>query len=245
VIADKDANNADKILQAVARTESTVAEKRWYFFDPDSETPCHKAQKIPANNHIPVAYRKWDLGRKVDREERVRSGIVMNMVPHQEDLSEIFSRWILAMACTEPTSDLGTAYFNVLIPAPDAIFKYLRPETVKSMFDRLGALPHATDWKATVEAVDVYKAAYKERDWGILLRYIKFLGHVAEFASPSTCGYTISLLARLCADTLVQDSPQLVSATKYTMNALCQAIKEDEMWEILVCVYILLPMDIR
>ncbi|KFX99850.1 hypothetical protein V490_01627 [Pseudogymnoascus sp. VKM F-3557] len=233
VIADKDASNADKILQAVARTESTVAEKRWYFFDPDSETPSHKAPKIPANSHIPVAYRKWDLGHKVDREERVGSGIVMNMIPYQEELSEKFFLWILDMACTEPTSDLGTAYFNVLVPAPEAIFKYLRPETVKSMFDRLGALPHATDWKAPVEAVDVYKAAYKKRDWSILLRYIKFLGHVAGFTTPSTCGYTITLLARLCADTLVQNTPQLLSATKYTMNAHCQAIKEDEMWEIL------------
>ncbi|KFY84084.1 hypothetical protein V500_09624 [Pseudogymnoascus sp. VKM F-4518 (FW-2643)] len=231
VIADKDARSADKILQAVARTEAAATEKRWYFFDPDSGTPRHKPTKTPAN--IPEIYREWNLGHMIERASTAVSSAMRNMTPFQERLSGGDFLWILEMSCIQPTRVLEGPCFDVLLADPEAIHKYLRPKTIKGIFDLFDALPQATDRKANVEAVNVYKNAYKGRDWATLQRYITFLGDAAKFVTPVTCGYTMSLLARLCADSLVKDTDTLLSTVRYTMRKLCEAIKENDDWEIL------------
>lgn len=235
VIADKDASSADKILRAVARTEATATEKRWYFFDPDSGTPTHKPTEIPAN--IPQIYQKWNLGRMIDRDSTAVSGIMRNVVSSQEELSDKHFLWILEMSCIQPAATLEEQYFDVLLAAPDAIYQCLRPKIVKGMFDLLGARPQATDRKANVEAVGVYREAYKGRDWGALQRYIQFLGDAAKFVTPATCGYAMSLLARLCADVLVKDTSTVLSTVLYTTRELCVAIEENDEWEISVCAF--------
>ncbi|KFZ05076.1 hypothetical protein V501_08716 [Pseudogymnoascus sp. VKM F-4519 (FW-2642)] len=230
MIADKDADSADKILQAVARTEATSTEKRWYFFDPDSKTPTHKPTETPAN--ISKIYQKWNQGDKIARDSTAASGAMSNVAHAQEELSEEEFLWILETSCIEPATDLEESYFNALLAAPEAIHKYLRPKTVKGMFDLLGALPQATDRKANVEAVGVYKKAYKGREWDTLQRYIKFLGDAAKFATPVTCAYTMSLLARLCADNLVKENYSVLCIVRYAMVELCDAIEKHDAWEI-------------
>lgn len=233
VIADKDADTADKILLAVARTEATSTEKRWYFFDPDSGMSMHKPTKRPAS--IPKIFHEYNLGHMIDRDSTALSGAMRNVTQPSEELSEKDFLWILEMSCIQPTADLEEPYFNVLLAVPEAIHKYLCPKTVKGMFDLLGAFPQATDWKANVEAVGVYKKAYEGRQWGTLQSCIKFLGEAAKFATPVTCGYTMSLLARLCADRLVRDVRTLLSTVQETMTLLCKSIKEEGNWEISVC----------
>jgi hypothetical protein len=233
VIADKDVESADKILQAVARTEATATEKKWYFFDPDSKTPTHKPTETPAN--ISKIFRKWNQGDKIDRDSTAVSGALSNVTRTQEELSEKEFLWILEMSCIQPDTNLEESYFDALLAAPEAIHKYFRPKTVKGVFDLLGALPQATDWKANVEAIGVYKKAYKGRDWDTLQRYIHFLGDAAKFAMPVTCGYTISLLARLCADSLVEENITILSTVRYAVEELCEAIEENNAWEIAVC----------
>ncbi|KFY36137.1 hypothetical protein V494_05280 [Pseudogymnoascus sp. VKM F-4513 (FW-928)] len=227
VIAHKDADSADKILQAVARTEATATDKRWYFFDPDSETPNNKPTKPPAN--IPKMYMKYNLGRSIDRDSTAVSGAMGHMAAFQA-LSEESFLWILVMACIQPTAVPEVPFFDALLADPEAIQRYLRPKAVKEMFDLLGALPGATDRKTKVEAVNVYRTAYEGRDWSTLQLYIKFLGDAANLATPLTCGYTMSLLARLCADSLVKDTGMLLSTVYDTMEALSEAI-DNGYWE--------------
>lgn len=233
VLADKDADSADKIMQAVARTEATSTEKRWYFFDPESKTPTHKPTTPPAR--ISKLYQKWNQGGKIDRASTAVSGALSNVARTQEDLSEKEFLWILEMSCIQPTTNLEESYFNALLAGPEATHKYLRPKTVKGVFDLLGALPQATDRKANVEAVGVYKKAYKGRDWDTLQRYIHFLGDAAKFATPVTCAYTLSLLARLCADSLVDENNLILSTVRYAVEELCEAIEESAAWEVSVC----------
>lgn len=232
VISDKDADTADKILLAVARTEATSSEKRWYFFDPNSGTPKHKPTKRPAS--IPKIFHEYNLGHMIDRDSTALSGAMRNVTQASEELSEKDFLWILEMSCIQPTTDLEEPYFDVLLAVPEAIHKYLCPKTVKGVFDLLGAFPQAIDWKTKVEAVGVYKKAYEGRQWGTLQSYIKFLGEAAKFATPVTCGYTMSLLARLCADRLVRDVKTLLSTVQETMTLLCKSIKEEGNWEISV-----------
>lgn len=233
VIADKDADTTDKILLAVARTEATSMEKRWYFFDPDSGMLNHKPTKRPSS--IPKIFHEYNLGRTIDRESTALSGAMRNVAQPSKGLSKKDFLWILEMSCIQPTTDLEEPYFDVLLAVPEAIHKYLCPKTVKGIFGLLGALPHATDRKANIEAVGVYKKAYKGREWGTLQRYIKFLGEAAKFATPITCGYTMSLLARLCADRIVRDVKTLLSAVQESMILLCKSIKGEGNWEISVC----------
>lgn len=235
VIADKDASSADKIMEAVARTEATTTEKRWYFFDTDSRRPGHKRSKTPPN--IPKLYRKWNLGHVVDRESTAMSGLMRDTETFQEEMSDGNFLWILEMSCMQLSTVPEAPSFDVLLADPGAIHRFLGPKTVKGMFDLLGALPQATDRTADVEAVGVYKNAYKGRDWGPLQRYIHFLGEAAKFATSITCGYTMSLLARLCADSITKSTSRLLSTVRYAMRELCEAIKEKDDWETSVRVY--------
>ncbi|ELR04785.1 hypothetical protein GMDG_07012 [Pseudogymnoascus destructans 20631-21] len=230
VIADKDTDSANKILQAVARTEATSTEKRWYFFDPDSKVPTHKPTNTPAN--ISKIYQKWNQGGVIDRDSTAVSGAMSNAARTQEELSEKEFLWILEMSCTQPATNLEESYFDALLAAPGAIDKYLRPKAVKKIFDLLGALRQATDRKANVEAVGVYKKAYRGRNLDTLQRYIKFLGDAAKSATPVTCAYTTSLLARLCADNLVKENNMILSIVRYAMGELCDAIEKHGAWEI-------------
>ncbi|KFY29462.1 hypothetical protein V493_02354 [Pseudogymnoascus sp. VKM F-4281 (FW-2241)] len=229
VIADKDASSAEKILKAVARTEAAATEKRWHFFDPHSGTPRQKPTKTPDN--ISKICRHWNLGHMLDRDSTAVSAAMMVIAEDPEEFSDTDFSWILEMSI-QPATNLKEPYSNALLAGPKAISKFLRQETVGGIFDLLGALPQATDWKTNIEAVDVYKNAYDGRGWDALVRYIKFLGDAAKFATPVTCGYTISLLARLCADNLVKENITISSAMRYTIGELCKAIKEDEDWEI-------------
>ncbi|KAL5353330.1 hypothetical protein ACLOAV_001366 [Pseudogymnoascus australis] len=230
VIADKDANSADKIMEAVARTEATATEKRWYFFDTDSSRPGHKRTKTPPN--IPKLYRKWSIDHVVDRESTAMSGVMRDTETFQEEMSDSNFLWILEMSCAQLATVPEGPSFDVLLADPGAIHRFLGPKTVKRMFDLLGALPQATDRTADVEAVGVYKNAYKGRDWGPLQRYIDFLGEAAKFATPITCGYTMSLLTRLCADNITKSTTRLLSTVRYAMRELCEAVKEKDDWEI-------------
>ncbi|OBT68372.1 hypothetical protein VE03_02937 [Pseudogymnoascus sp. 23342-1-I1] len=230
VIAGKDASSADKIMEAVARTEATATEKRWHFFDTDSTKLEHKRPKTPPD--IPKLYRKWNLGRTVDRETTAMSGVMEGTQTFQDEMSNRNFLWILEMSCMQQTTAPEGPSFDVLLADPGAIHRFLCPKTVKIMFGLLGALPQATNRKADVEAVSVYKNEYKGRDWGPLQHYISFLGDAAKFATPVTCGYTISLLARLCADSIVKDSVKLLSTVRYAIGELCKAVKEHDEWEI-------------
>jgi len=238
VITETDGNGVEKVLQAVRRTEAIQAEKCWYFFDPQGETPRQDPRIFPAE----CATEPWQkkLVKREDRERCVESGFVKDIVTIEEELPEELFLWILDEVCIESNDNLRRAYCEVLLAAADSIDDYLTPEVVKAMFDNLGALGGSTDLKARVEAVNVCKRAYEKRDWGALKTVIRFLGDSAQFAVPATCNFSIAILARLCADRLVWDNIGLFSAVQKSMSQLSEAI-DDDRWEISVRTFFSIP----
>lgn len=241
VITETDGNGVEKVLQAVRRTEATQAEKCWYFFDPQGETPREDPRIFPAE----CATEPWQkrLVKREDRERCVESGIVKDIVTREEELPEELFLWMLDEVCIESNDNLRRAYCEVLLAAADSIDDYLTPEVVKAMFDNLGALGGSTDLKTRVEAVNVCKRAYEKRNWGALKTVIKFLGDSAQFAAPATCNFSIAILARLCADRLVWDNIGLFSAVQKSMSQLSAAI-DDDRWEISVRTSSSLPIPL-
>lgn len=234
VIAEKDGGGVEKVLQAVRRTEATTADKSWYFFDPHGEAPYSDPREFP----VECAVESWQkkLVRRKDRESSIQSGFIKDMVTKQPELPEELFLWILDEVCRESNHDLQKAYCDVLLAAPEAIHKYLRPDIVKDMFNSMGARRSATDLMTQIEVVNVSEKAYEKRDWSVLSCMIKFLGDASKFAAPATCSFTMSLIARLCVDSIVWDNIGLFSTVQRSMTLLCKAIQDDDRWELSVSI---------
>jgi hypothetical protein len=219
--AEEEGAKMEKVLQAVKRTEATHAEKRWYFFD-----SCEEKKFAVSLFSASKTVGGWQ-GNIVDpqlREQLILSGFARDMITLKDALPDEFFLWILGEICIERRTDLREAYCNTLAASEEQIPRLIHPETIAHIFRKLGAKETSVDLNQKILLVPEDVSACKGHDYQILRTVIVFIGNISRHLSEVTRSYTISILARLCADGVVLENIGLLAAIRRAIEQVSQSI---------------------
>lgn len=229
VAASNDDGDVDKVMRAVQRTEATHAVERWYFFE---STAAKKTDRVAAAFPYDKTEAEWqrELLTPANREQTILSGFVRDMAVLGEYLPHEILLWILDEVCFEIKDDLRNSYYDILFSSSDLLPELLRPDIIRKLFKNLGSRTAAIDMEQTVKTRLIDPHLYDNREWINLQTIIHFFGRTSMHTSGTTNAYIISLILRLCADSIVMDNVSILSTIQDSLLLLSNNI-EEEMWE--------------
>jgi hypothetical protein len=221
VSADADAAQSEDVIQALKRTEATISEKRCYLFGNVEDETQHVWPQSASNG-----LEGWQdvMADSRQREKIILSGFAKDMCTIGDTLPDEVFLWLLEDMCFQKRIDLRQAYCDCLLASPQQISRLIRPKIIKDLFSRLGGKGSTTDVNQKLQPVPVKENAYEGKDWTSLVAAITFLGRIADDLPASTKSYTLSLLARLCADRVMLENANLIYAFQKSMEALSESI---------------------
>ncbi|KAI9734411.1 MAG: hypothetical protein M1818_006799 [Claussenomyces sp. TS43310] len=228
VIEDKEDGNVDKVMRAVQRTEAIHTDKQWYFFERLATDTPRTSSPFPVQQND----NSWQ-GELLDpdnREATIVSGFARDMVTLGECLPDEILLWMLDEVCFDVSDDLRQAYSDILFASSDQVSRLVRPEVVKRMFSNLGGSRSAVDIEHKLQPKLADPHVYDGREWAGLRLVIRFLGDISHHIHAATSSYVLSLLSRLCADSMVLDNVALMCAVQESVTRVSESI-EEEVWE--------------
>jgi hypothetical protein len=237
VIADREDGGAHKVARAIMRTEATVTEKRWYFFDAQSKASKPKRKPFPTGS-VPEDWQKELVDPKM-RYQTFISGFAEDMVTFGKKLPDELFLWILDEACLEASDPLRTSYLNTIRESSEQIHRLLDPDLIRKVFRAVGGSSNATEISQRVVPVAKLADIYSNRDWTGLLSVIRFFGRTAKSLQQRSRTNVISILLRMSVDRVVFDNVDLLDSVQETISRLCRYAR-DEDWE--TCVRICDPL---
>lgn len=228
VVADREEGGLHKVTRALQRTEATITEKRWHFFESKVDPPQAFGTPFPSS----AATKDWEneLANPQIRCQSFLSGFVQDLVRFGKQLPDELFLWILDEACLEMSEPLRTSYFNTLQAASDQLQRLLLPAKLGSLFRRIGATSSAISINQKTEPVTLLASHYLDREWGKLQSLVRFLGLAGELLQNPSRIYVICLLLRMAADRMVLDNVDILVVVQRAINRLCQFTPEN-LWE--------------
>ncbi|KAF2669312.1 hypothetical protein BT63DRAFT_455289 [Microthyrium microscopicum] len=211
---------ARRKTEAMARLETAEKAVVWHFFDekiPDLPSPSFPKFALPAAN--------WSkpLRSTLPREAAFKNGFVKRIAKSHPLPTEIL-QWMLDDLCSEEDGELMHSYLDTFGAASStSMLGVLKPETIRSLFTKLGAKTSSTD---TVPITAEYEAPETpERDISFRVRFIVDLLKRLAMAMPlNTIEVTINILIRLSIDDTIIRNPQIQVAP--AISALISALPE-------------------
>jgi hypothetical protein len=240
VVADREDGGAYKVTRAIMRTEATVTEKRWYFFD--TQTKATKPERKPfPKGSVPENWQKELLDPKT-RYQTFISGFAEDMVTFGKKFPDELFLWILDEACLEASDPLRTSYLNTVRESKEQIYRLLDPDLVRKIFCAIGGSSNATEISQKVIPVPKLADPYSKRNWARILSVVRFLGQIAKSLQERSRTNIICMLLRMSVDHLVFNNVDLLDSVQDTISRLCRYIPEED-WE--SCVRICYPITYR
>jgi hypothetical protein len=228
VVAGREDGEMYKVNRALKRTEATLSEQRWYFFE--TQVKIEKVRRLPfPMRAVPEAWQK-DLRNQQTRYQIFISGFAEDMVAYGKSLPDEILLWIIDELCKEPNDALQNAYCNVLKESSDQVQRLITRDIVQGLFRDLGASQAAVALSQKIQPVQGLVKPYAKREWGKLRSIVKFLGRIAMFLQQSVKIYVICILLRMSVDRIVSDNVDLLDLVHETINRICRNIPEDT-WE--------------
>ncbi|KAI9056143.1 hypothetical protein LZ554_001071 [Drepanopeziza brunnea f. sp. 'monogermtubi'] len=203
-VADGEEGHADKVNRALRRTEATVADPRWYFFETQAELGKPKRKPFPVAS-IPESWKSVLMDPEA-RHQTFLSGFAEDMVSLGQQLPDELFLWMLDEVSIESNAPLRTSYLN--------------------LFRQCGTA-RTTSLKEAIRPVQRLADPYPSRDWAKLLSVIKFLGQAAEILNQSSRTYAISMLLRMSVDKMVFENTDIHDSMQQSMARLCYHIPDD------------------
>jgi len=237
VVADREDLKAHKVTRAIMRTEATVTEKRWYFFDTKSSAP--KAQRTPFPTKAVPENWKPELVDPNTRYHSFVSGYAEDMVTMGKNLPDELFLWMLDEACLETSDPLRKTYLSIIAVSNEQITRLLTPDLVRKVFQSLGGSPSGTDINQKVVPVPKLTDPYGSGNWARLLSLINFFGHISKFLQNKTGTSIICMLLRMSVDHVVYENVDLLDSVQSTISRLCRSTPEKG-WE--ACVRVNFPL---
>jgi len=237
VVADREDLEAHKVTRAIMRTEATVTEKRWYFFDTHAK-PLKQAPRTPFPTKILPDVWKKDLLDPKTRYYTLVSGFAENMVTLGKKLPDELFLWVLDEACLEENDPLRSSYQGIIRESTEQVQRLLNPILVRKIFRTLGGSSIGTDIAQKIVPVSKLADPYPKRDWARLLSIIKLLGKISKFLHQKTRSTIICMLLRLGVDNVVYENVDILDSVQVTIRSLCKHTP-DEDWG--TCVRACLP----
>ena len=225
-VASEQEGGIAKVSRALMRTEATIPEKRWYFFDTSSKPGKAAANPFPKGQYL----KKWE-GELKDpqmRQQSFVSGFVEDMVRLGKQLPDELFRWILDEAFLEFRDPLRNSYLNVLRECPEQIERLVSLEVVQSLFRKLGATESANTITQNVRAVMIISNPYPNHNWTRVCSAIHFLGKIGASLKSSSRIHVICMILRMCVDRAVIENVDLLVEVHRAIYYLCRDTPEDE-----------------
>lgn len=228
VVANREDGDVHRVTRAIKRTEATLSEDRWYFFDTQTNLSNDKRQPFPVQS-VPQEW-KEDLLDPKSRYQTFVSGFAEDLVSYGQALPDEIFLWILDELCREPSSPLRTSYFNVLQDSAGQIERLLTTDLIQKLFKSLGGSPTGISVSEKIHPVQGVVDPYGNHKWDKLCLVVKFLGHASKYLQQSSKVYTISVLLRMSIDRVVFDNIDLFDQVQDAIGRLCWRVPEDA-WE--------------
>lgn len=231
VVADREDLEAHKVTRAIMRTEATVTDKRWYFFDTKSNAP--KPQRAPfPTKAVPQNWKKELVDPKM-RYQTFISSFAENMVTFGKKLPDELFLWVLDEACMEANDPLRTSYLNTIRESREQTHRLLNPDSIIKIFRALGGSSVGTEINQKVVPVSKLADPYSNRDWSSLLSFINFFGQISRLLKQRTRTTIICMLLRMSVDHVVFENVDVLDSVQGTISRLCKHTPGEE-WETLV-----------
>lgn len=233
VVAEREDGGADKVSRAIERTEATVTQMCWYFFEIDQKRLKQTRKPFP----VASIQEDWEdeLADPQMRQQSFMLGFVEDLAAMGKALPDELFLWMLDEACLEPLEPLRISYFNVFRQCHEQLHRLITPDAIKSMFRRLGGRTQATTVTEDIATIQKLDNPYSHRDWGKLLSVIKFFGQTAKLLQQKSRTYMISMLLRLSVDNVVFENVDIHDSVQETISRLSRYIP-DEDWSASVSV---------
>lgn len=227
VVAEKEDVDSHKVKRAIRRTEATVTEERWYFFDTQSSRMSEQ-RTFP----IKAVTQGWklELGEASMRQQTFISGFAEDMVAFGKQLPDEIFLWVLDEMCYETNDPLRFSYLNVLTESTEQAHRLITPAVIQRVFRLLGGTMSATNISESIRPVKLLGDPYEKRDWSNLSSVFKLLGQIAKCLQQEARTQAICILLRLCVDRVVLENLDLVDRVQEALRRLCK-YTSDEDWE--------------
>ena len=228
VVTDKEDGGMQMVTRALMRTEATLAEKRWYFFDTRSKPTNPKRQAFPKAS-IPDNWKK-DLVDPQLRYHTFVSGFAENMVAYGRVLPDELFLWMLDEICFESQDVLRTSYCNVLKESSEQVCRLIVPDLISRKLQGLGGSSVAVDITQKIVPISALIDPYAKRDWTKLQSTVKLFGQFAKSLQQKSRTHIICMLLRMSVDQVVLENIDLLDLVQETIYRLCRSTSGDS-WE--------------
>jgi len=232
VVADGEDGGTHRVARAIQRTEATIVEQRWYFFETGTKQVKPERKRFPVAS-VPETWKDVLVDPRM-RQQTFASGFAEDMVSMGHELPEELFLWMLDEVSVEARDPLRTAYLSTMRESHEQITRLITDDAIRSMFLRLGANPKAQEVEA-LKSVNKLKCPYPRRNWANLLAIIKFFGQVAKLLDEKSRRYLIFILLKMSLDKMVSENVDIHAAVQETIARLCQYIVDWDDTCIFVC----------
>lgn len=233
VVKEKDEGDMAKVTRALMRTEATVTERRFYFFETGRKVAESKVRPFPKGS----VSKGWDdLRTAQSREQSFLSGFVEDLVLLGNQLPDEIVSWILEATCLESSEPLRYSYLNVLRQCPDQLHVLLSPAEIQRMFRLVGASKATTTLSDLIVPTAKLTDPYGGQDWSKVCSLLRLLGVAAPSLAKQSCADSICILLRMTADRVVLENVDLLMVEHKTLSSLLKYIPEQD-WEAEVRTY--------
>lgn len=228
VVANREDGEMQRVTRAIKRTEATLSEQRWYFFNTQANPSKDKRQPFPTKA-VPEAWRNELLDSK-SRYQTFVSGFAEDMVSYGKALPDEIFLWIMDELSREPSDPLRNSYSNTLRESTEQVERLVGLDLIQSLFKGLGGSPTGTSLSQKIRSTPAVVDPYSKYTWDILCTVVKFLGQVARHLQQGARVYTICMLLMMSVDRVVFDNVDVLDEVQETIGRLCRHIPDDA-WE--------------
>ncbi|KAH8601262.1 hypothetical protein B0O99DRAFT_252715 [Bisporella sp. PMI_857] len=222
VVAETDGAELHKVTRAIKRTEATLPEFRFYFFETQPKSP--KSEKHPfPNKAISPAWRD-ELKDPLIRYQTFVSGFAEDMVGMGKALPDEIFLWMLNEICIESDDVLRTSYCNVLRQSHDQIKRLVVPETVRNMFSELRAQSSSIDLDQKVRTVPELPTPYPKLEWANLRTAVRLFGIISKTLQQDARTHIVCMLLRMSLDRAAFDNIDVFDMVQETLFRLCRYV---------------------
>ncbi|KAK0615782.1 hypothetical protein B0T17DRAFT_510357 [Bombardia bombarda] len=225
-----DEPNREKLLRAVRRTEATVHQKVWYFFD--QEEPDHRGStgsgSIEDRHPFPQTAAKgpWKfLAPAKSRAELFEDGVPYHIQAKLQSLPDEIFLWILNEVPTEKSRTLREEYLRVLSVSLEQAGRLMDKDLIVQLFRDMGAAERALDSLPSMAGRPKKGGPYNaERDWTTLRSLLRIMSETSAGLEFQSLIQSMALLLRLGMDNLVREDLGIARDYQDALSKLAQPI---------------------
>lgn len=218
---DVEPEEFSRLMSAVDRTEAFAAEKTFSFFrreGPRGLSSSKKTKKEFPASSIPGSL--WQPKDTAARDRAYLSGFVPELA-EQNRIDDEVLRWTFDSVLLEARDDLRQSYIHTItIASPSWTRSNVTPDDVQSIFDKLGADPHALRDGIPVEARYHLNNESQKHDYKQLLTALRLMNCICADMDFATLSKLTSITSRMSLDAHLMSNKLVCHAVESLLNEL-------------------------